>query len=205
VNDRSISPMMRLFRLVRPGRNSLRRGVDRLEGAVFAVIVLIGLMLVPILLAVSSLTYTNLAARAAQEAEERAEVVATLTENAPAASIPTPEDGNPGRSAVPAEWRTADGTLHTGRAWADHGSLAGAEVDVWVDEEGRLVDEPTTSSDALLTATVTGVVGWLTAAALLTLTQLGLHRMFDRRRFHAWTQEWTRVEPEWSKRHRRPK
>jgi hypothetical protein len=74
-----------------------------------------------------------------------------------------------------------------------------------VDENGRLIDEPITSSDALVSATVSGVVGWLAAASLLTLTQLGLHRIFNRRRFNAWTQEWTCVEPEWSKRHRRPK
>ncbi|MFL6125139.1 hypothetical protein [Actinophytocola sp.] len=205
MNDRSISPMIRLARLVRPRRNSLRRGIDRLEGAVLAVIVLIGLMLVPILLALGSLTYTNLAETAAREAEERAEVGATLTENAPAASIPTPEDGSSSKSAVPAEWRTPDGARHTGRVWAEDGLRAGAKVDVWVDEKGRLVDEPTTSSDALLTAAVTGVIGWLAAAGLLVFTQLRLHRMFNRRRFHAWTQEWARVEPEWSKRHRRPR
>jgi hypothetical protein len=205
VNDRSTSPMIRLARMVRPRRNSLRRGIDRLEGAVLAVIVLIGLMLVPILLALGSLTYTNLAETAAREAEERAETVATLTENAPAPSTTTPEDGSSSKTAVPAGWRTPDGARHTGRVWADDGLQTGAKVDVWVDEKGRLVTEPTTSTDALLTATVTGVIGWLAAASLLTVTQLGLHRMFNRRRFHAWTQEWVRVEPEWSKRHRRPR
>jgi hypothetical protein len=176
--------------------------VDRWEGALLALVVLIGLTLVPISLAIGSLTHARLAERAEREAAERVVVVATLTEDAPAASTdPSTEDGG-GTSAVRAEWRAPDGPTRRGRVWADNGLLAGAKVHTWVDADGRVAGAPLTTSDALLWATMTGLGVFVGAAGLLALVQLGLHRVFDQRRLRAWTREWARVEPEWRRRHR---
>lgn len=52
----SPSPIPRLVRLLRPGGNPLARGVDRTEGAVVGLLVLVALALVPVMLTLGSVT-----------------------------------------------------------------------------------------------------------------------------------------------------
>ncbi|MGB3438689.1 MAG: hypothetical protein WBA97_08030 [Actinophytocola sp.] len=188
-------------RLLRPGRNPLARGVDRLESAVVTLAVLIGLVLLPIMLTLGSVIHAGLSERREQQLRDRYETVAVLTEDAP--KVTADADGTAGgRSAVPARWELPDGTARTGVVPADHGLDAGAGVTIWLDRTGSPVSAPMSTSDARVTSTVVAVCGWLASGGLLALACRGLHVALDRRRFRAWQVEWARVEPGWHDRTR---
>jgi hypothetical protein len=196
------SRSLRLGRLLRPGRNPLARGVDRAEGTVVLLFVLLALVLVPVMLTLGSLTYASFAAESEQQDRTRHETVAVLTEDAPAASMSTRGTVDGGKSKVAARWQLPDGTTRTGRVDADNGSKAGAEVSVWLDESGNPVDRPMSTADVVSAGVLVAVSGWLAAVGLLALASWGLHRALDRRRYRAWEAEWARVEPDWHDRSR---
>lgn len=196
------SPLLRLVRLLRPGGNPLARGVDRTEGAIVSLVVLLALALVPVMLTLGSVTYTGLAEQSARQAESRHETVAVLTEDAPAATPGPHGTVVDARSPVPARWQLPDGSTRTGTVSAEDGQKAGAEVPVWLDRSGNAVDPPLSSSDAAVTGVLVAVCGWLAVVVLLVLVFCGLHRAFDRRRHRSWDIEWARVGPEWHDRHR---
>lgn len=181
-----------------PGRNPLTRGIDRLQGVVAILSVVVGLVLVPIMLTVGSLTYDDMADKGAEEASARYETVATLTEDAPVLSARG--DTLVGSPRVRAEWRTRAGTTDTGRVSADNGMKAGDEIAVWLDEDGRPVDAPVSESAAVAAGVLVAASGWLAACGLLALAFFGLRWVLDRHRYRAWQLEWARVEPEWRSR-----
>lgn len=188
--------IVRLLRLVLPGRNPLARGVDSLQGGLLIAVIALGLLLVPIMLTVGSATYVGLADKGEQQARTWHQTVAVLTENAQAVGA----DGRGASAAssrVMAEWRLPNGATRTGRVPADDGSRAGTKVTVWLDEQGKPVDPPVEPSEAVAAGVLVAVTGWFVATGLLTLVYYGVSRLLDRRRLRSWEQEWTRVEPEW--------
>jgi hypothetical protein len=176
------------------GRNPLTRGIDRLQGGVAVLSVLAGLVLVPIMLTVGSLTYDYMADKGAEEASARYETVATLTEDAPMSAYGGTSVGSP---RVNAEWRTRAGTTGSGGVSADNGMKAGDEVTVWLDEDGQPVDAPVSESAAVAAGVLAAASGWLAAGGLLALAFSVLRWVLDRHRYRAWQREWARVEPEW--------
>lgn len=198
MNGASSSAVMRLARLVRPHSNPLARGVDRLESRVLILVVLIALLLLPIMLVLGSLTYANLSATGEQQARTRHETIATLTEDAPTPSIDVHGVAATNESDVMATWRLPDGSTETGLVPAADGLTSGARVEIWLDQDGRPVDAPVTSTEIGMAAVTISGVGWLTIVGLLALLQLGIHRILDRRRYRAWDQEWAQVEPGWN-------
>lgn len=191
------SAVLRLARLVRPGGNPVARGVDRAEGTVVVVFVLLALVLVPVMLTLGSVTYSNLAERGAQQAATRHEAVAVLTEDAPVTSVSSPGEGVGMSLKVVARWQLPDGTFRTGPVEAKAGMKAGAEVPVWLDRFGTPVDPPVSTVDAVLSGVLVAASGWLVITGLFALFCWGLHRALDRRRYRAWDAEWARVEPDW--------
>ena len=192
----------RLGRLLRPGGNPLARGVDRAEGTIVLLFVLLALVLVPVMLTLGSLTYASFAEKSEQQDRTRHETVAVLTEDAPAASMNTRGTVGDGKSTVAARWQLPDGTTRTGSVDAADGSKAGAEVSVWLDESGDPVDPPMSTADVVSAGVLVAVLGWLAAAGLLAFTAWGLHHALDRRRYRAWEAQWARVEPDWHDRSR---
>ena len=188
---------VRLLRLVLPGRNPLARGADSLQGALLVVVVALALLLVPVMLTFGSLTYAGLVEKGEQQARAWQQTVAVLTEDAPA--VGAGGHGTPGAtsSRVMAEWRLPNGATRTGRVPADDGSRAGTEVTVWLDEQGKPVDAPVGTAEAVAAGAFVAVTGWFVTTGLLTLGYYGASRLLDRRRIRSWEQEWTRVEPEW--------
>jgi hypothetical protein len=126
----------RLARLLYPGRNPLARGADRAEAAVVVLSVLLAMVLVPVMLTLGSVTYSNLVEQSARQSRGRHETVAVLTQDAPGTSVGTRGETVSGKAKVPARWRLPDGTTRTGLVEADDGSKAGAEVSVWLDPVG---------------------------------------------------------------------
>ncbi len=196
------SSALRLVRLLRPGSNPLARGVDRVEAAVVKLAVLLALVLVPVMLTIGSLTSDGLAQDAARQAAARHEAVAVLTKDAPATSLSGRGEDADGKSKAPAQWRAPDGTTHTGLVEADDGLKTGAKVSVWLDRSGRPADPPLSAVDIVAASALVVVFGWLAAVGALAALCVGLHHMFDRRRYRTWDIEWTRGEPDWHERSR---
>ena len=189
------SALLRLARLLRPGRNPLARGVDRTEGTIVILFALLALALVPVLLTLGSLTYAALAERGAQEAGARHETVAVLTEDAPVTAAGTPGEMTGATVKVAARWQLPDGSTRTGRVDVDTGLKAGAEVPVWLDSSGTPVAPPMSESDAAVAGALVAAGGWIAVAGLFALVGWGLHRVFDRRRYRAWDTEWAAEGP----------
>ena len=184
---------VRLLRRLLPGRNPLARGADSLQGALLIVVVALGLLLVPVMLTFGSVTYVDLVEKGEQQGRTWHQTVAVLTEDAPAVGA----GGAGASSRVMAEWRLPNGVMRSGRVPADAGSRAGAKVTVWLDEQGKPVDPPVGTSEAVAAGVFVAVIGWFAATGLLALVYYGVSRLLDRRRLRSWEQEWMRVEPEW--------
>ncbi|HYQ63983.1 hypothetical protein [Actinophytocola sp.] len=191
------SRTLRLARLLRPAGNPLARGTDRAEAAVVVLSVLLAMVLVPVMLTLGSVTYSNLVEQSARQSRGRHETVAVLTQDAPGTSVGTRGETVSGKAKVPARWRLPDGTTRTGLVEADDGSKAGAEVSVWLDQSGRPARPPMSTVDFVGAGVLVALFGWLTTVGLLALGCWGLHRVLDRRRYRDWDAEWTRIEPDW--------
>jgi hypothetical protein len=126
-------------------------------------------------------------------------VRAVLLADAP----PAPAVAQPMRSPVPpvpVSWTSADGTEQTGELAVSSPLTAGTAVMAWLDREGRLTPTPPQHSSE---AVAFGVGAALTAAALawalLAAAWSAVRRVTAGRNDAAWTREWARVEPVWSR------
>lgn len=182
---------VRLARLMLPAGNPLSRAVDRAEGCVLLLVVVLAIVLVPVMLMVGSLTYGNVMARAEAQARTHHQVVVTLVEDPPRS-----DGGGNATVRVRAEWQTPAGP-RTGYVRTDHGRGTGDRVRAWFDENGDPAGAPPTQGDAALSAALVTVTGWLTATMALGLVHGGVKQLLDRRRYRAWGREWARVEPRW--------
>lgn len=187
------SSALRLLRLLRPGRNPLARGVDRVEAAIVKLSVLLALVFVPVALTLGTLTTESLATKGAEQAENRHETVAVLTEDVPAVSGETPG----ARSKAPARWQLPNGTTRTGVVEASEGQQAGSEVSIWIDESGKPVSPPLSGTDAVAGGVLVVALSWLGAVGLLAAVCAGVHHLADRHRYRTWDAEWARGEPGW--------
>ncbi|MCU7726010.1 hypothetical protein ODJ79_19980 [Actinoplanes sp. KI2] len=169
-------------------RNPLRRGSDRVEAWLNAV------LLITLALAGSAMAVGT--SRGAYRAEEKAaawdrthrfEVWAVLVSK-PAAPQGTAQ----------ARWKAPDGSPRTGPVTAALSTAAGAWVPIWVDETGAVSTAPPHHSPATHAAGV-GAVTLLLVAAALAAIWLFCRRLLDRQRLRTWQDEWLEVGPRWSK------
>lgn len=126
------APAVRAVRGLWPDRNPLRRGVDRAEALIAAV------------LAVAFLVAAPLAAQVGRDAGYRAAVRTAQAEQSwrqvPAVLLATARQAV--HASVPARWQAPDGTWRTGTVFVPVGAQAGSTVKLWVDPAGRLTDPP---------------------------------------------------------------
>ena len=169
-------------------RNSLRRGSDRAEAWLNAVLLII-LVLAGSALATGTArgAYREEEKAAAWDRAHRFEVWAVLT------SKPVAPQGT-----AQARWKAPDGTPRTGRVVAALNTAAGTAVRIWVDERGAVSAAPLRRSPATHAAGV-AVVSVLLIAAALAAVRLLCRRLLDRRRLRTWQEEWLEVGPRWSK------
>ena len=185
----------RFCRLLRPGRNPLARGTDRLEGSVLLVSILLALILIPVVMALGAVTYANLALKSEAEYVARHATVAVLVENAPTLTVGPFGRFVLGTADVGARWRLRDGSVRTGVVTVGDGLRAGTKVPIWIVDSGRLVGPPMSTDDAVANAMVVSAGAWFVAVGLLALGCRTLHYLLDRRRYRAWETEWARIEP----------
>lgn len=197
-------PYESLARLVRSlgfDRNPLRRGTDRVEGALRLVMIIVVVAVVPAT-AVAAGRWTEhhvLHQAQAQQAADH-QVTAVLLRDAPATGTPDPYTSVQ-TAWVPARWQPPGQPYRTGEVLAVAGARKGNTVRTWIDRSGVVTDPPLNhrviAGDVWMAVTAT-----LLVSGLLLLGAAGLaRRMLDRRRLSAWEAEWRTSGPLWS-RHR---
>ena len=198
VNRRPGGNLARLARWLGFDRNPLRRGTDRVEGALRLVMIIVLVAVVPATaVAVGRWTYHDVVHQAqAQQAVEH-QVSAMLLRDAPATGIPNPYTSV--QSAwVPARWQPPGQPYRTGEVLAVAGARKGSTVRTWIGPSGAVTDPPmerrVIRGDVLMAVTAT-----LLVSGVLLLAAAGLARqMLDRRRLRAWEAEWRASGPQWS-------
>jgi len=188
----------RTSRLVRwlAGRNTLRRPVDRIEGAVL--VALTAAFLVSMAVASVLGVHTYQSQRAASAGLRP--VVAVLSQAGPLfyGSL-----GQPGQAE--ARWRDPGGSeqsgvLTTATAPGITGAAAGARVPVWLDRSGQPVAPPG-GQVAMIVNALAASAKLAGGAALTLLVCYGLCRLvLDRRRLAAWESAWSLTGPRWTTR-----
>jgi hypothetical protein len=186
--------LWRTVRGLRPDRNPLRRGTDRLEACLLAGLCAAAAAAAPFAAQAGS----RAAALAAQQVRQqqlatRHQVAALLTVQAPvtrgyALTVP-----------AQATWWSVDGTRRSGPVPARPGTLPGASVLVWTDARGYLVSPPlgisavSGDADAAGAAAVLAVVTGAAAAAA------AVRRLADRWRMAAWEADWLVTARAWNR------
>jgi hypothetical protein len=179
-------------------RNPLRRGTDRLEGAVRASLVLAAIAGGP-LVAGSVGTLAN-ASSLRQVSADRTwrQVNARLLGFAP------PQ--YPGYAPVLtqwvlARWRAPSGAVRTGVVPVPAGAGQGSLVPVWVDGAGRATGHPPLSSGMVefrvALAEVSAWAGLVVAVAVLLML---VRWLLNRHRLVCWALEWAHIGPRWTTR-----
>ena len=198
---RPYESLARLARWLGFDRNPLRRGTDRVEGALRLVMIIVVVAVVPATaVAAGRWTYHHVVHQAqAQQAADH-QVTAVLLRDAPAAG--TPDLYTSVQTAwVPARWQPPGQPYRTGEVLAVAGARKGSMVRTWIDPSGAVTDPPlehrVIAGDVWMVVTAT-----LLVSGLLVLGAAGLaRRMLDRWRLRAWEAEWRTSGPLWS-RHR---
>jgi hypothetical protein len=188
-----------MSRLVRwlAGRNTLRRPVDRIEGAVL--VALAAAFLVAMAVASILGVHTYQSQRAASAGLRP--VVAVLSQAGPLSYGSLAQLGQ-----AEARWRDPGGSeqsgvLTTATAPSILGAAAGARIPVWLDRSGQPVEPPGGQVAMIVNALAPGttVAG---GAGITLLVCYGLCRLvLDRRRLAAWESAWSRTGPRWTTRH----
>jgi len=188
----------RMSRLVRwlAGRNTLRRPVDRIEGAVLVVSAAVFLAAMAVASVLGVHTYQSQRAASAGLRP----VVAVLSQPGPLSYGSLAQPGQ-----AEARWRDQGGSeqsgvLTTATAPDILGAAAGARIPVWLDRSGQPAAPPGGQVAMIVNALApaTEVPG---AAAIILVLCYGLCRLvLDRRRLAAWESAWSLTGPRWTTR-----
>ena len=201
VNRRPGESLARLARWLGFDRNPLRRGTERVEGALRRVMIIVMVAVVPATaVAAGRWSYHYAVHQAQAQRAVEHQVTAVLLRDAPATG--TPDLYTSVQTAwVPARWQPPGQPPRTGEVLAVAGARKGSTVRTWIDASGAVTDPPldhrVIAGDVWMAVTATLLVS---GVLLLGAAALAL-RMLDRRRLRAWEAEWRTSGPLWS-RHR---
>lgn len=191
--DIRATPLGRFLRGRRPDRNPLRRGSDRVETAVLALLVIVFLAAAPFA-ALASGSWALARARQAQ-----------LTERASSYQVPAvvlkldaPSGGAYADPGAQARWTARNGTVITSEIPVPLGTAAGSTQWLWTTGDGRLTNPPLQDSQVTGQAYVAEGLAVAILAVLLTITGLVTRWTLDRRRMAAWDAEWRATGPRWT-------
>jgi hypothetical protein len=186
--------MPRLARML-TGRNTLRRPVDRLEGALL--VALFAVFGVAVAVAAILGTHTG---------QSQREAAAGLHPVAAGLIQPGPPAGSlPRVGQAQARWPTPEGgersgVLTTATAPGIAGAAAGTRVPVWLNRLGQPAAPAPGPAVRIIYALVTGgAAAAIAGVALLIAYALGRHAL-DRRRLAGWETAWARTGPSWTAR-----
>jgi hypothetical protein len=193
-------PHERLARLARWlgfDRNPLRRGTDRVQGALRLVMIILVVAVIPAAVAAGRWMDHYALHRAQAQMAMDHKVTAVLLRDAPATGVPDPYTSVE-TTWVPARWQPPGQPPRTGEVLALAGARKGSTVRTWIDPSGAITDPPVDHrvivGDVWLAVTATLLLSGLLLLAAGELTR----RMLDRRRLRAWEAEWRTRGPLWS-------
>ncbi len=191
---RATRRMPRLARWL-TGRNTLRRPVDRIEGAILVAVIAAFAVAVAVASVFGARTYQAQRVTAAGLRP----AAAWLTQAGPA-------DDGPGHvGQAQARWSGPAGGEHTGvlttvTAPDISGAPAGTRIPIWLNPAGEPVPPSSDRSAMIIYALVAGAVAAMVAGMGL-LACYGLCRLtLDRRRLAAWEAAWDQTGPSWTRR-----
>ena len=178
-------------------RNPLRRGTDRVQGALRLVMIILMVAVIPAAVAAGRWADHYALHRAQAQMAADHKVVAVLLRDAPATGVPDPYTSVE-TTWVPARWQPPGQPPRTGEVLALAGARKGSTVRTWIDPAGAITDPPLDHrvivGDVWLAVTATLLLSGLLLLAAGELTR----RMLDRRRLRAWEAEWRTRGPLWS-------
>jgi hypothetical protein len=165
--------------------------VDRLESRVFVVLLVLFALGAPAVgLVTGAVSYREVAPQAAIERQTRTRTTATVVAEA-ATVAARPESTWPsGLARVPARWRAADGTTHTGDVTVGPAAVAGDTVHLWTDLRGDVTARPRSVAQVVASAAWLGTLAAAGYALLLLAVAFLARRAFDRRRQDLWAEAW---------------
>jgi hypothetical protein len=188
----------RTSRLVRwlAGRNTLRRPVDRIEGAVLVALTAAFLAAVALASVLGAHTYQSQRAASAGLRP----VVAVLSQAGPLFYGSLGQLGQ-----AEARWRDPGGSeqsglLTTATAPGITGAAVGARIPVWLDRSGQPVAPPGGQVAMIVNALAASAKVAGGAALTLLVCYVLCRLMLDRRRLAAWESAWSLTGPRWSTR-----
>jgi hypothetical protein len=186
-----------MSRLVRwlAGRNTLRRPVDRIEGAVLVALTAAFLVAMAAASVLGAHTYQSQRAAAAGLRP----VVAVLSQAGPLVYGSTAQLGL-AQARWPDAGREQSGVLTTATAPGIIGAAAGARVPVWLDRSGQPAGPPGGQVGMIVNA-LAASAAVAAVAGITFLLCYGLCRLvLDRRRLAAWESAWSLTGPRWTTR-----
>ena len=189
--------MSRVIRGARLDRNPLRRGIDRVESLLLAVLFIALAVGAPFAVrAASHAAYVGALQARQQEMATRHQVQAALT----SAAAPASGYGLPAYVLVPATWTSAVGVHRSGDVPALPGSPKGTPVTVWVDDRtGYLDGPPLTVSEAASQADAI-MVGVIVASGIAAIGgAAAIRQLVNCRRMAAWEADWVTTAPAWNR------
>ena len=191
-------PIQRVAGWAGVDRNPLRRGIDRVERALWIILALAFFASVPLLVPmVGQAARVDSLQQVRQESSWR-EVNAVLLKHAPNEVYGY---NTTGTVWVTGRWRAPSGGVRTGLVPTSVGAPAGTVVKVWVDNAGQLTGgHPLSAGD--VGEQVLGIEILLVIGLGVTAVGLGgLARwLANRRRMACWRAEWACFGPRWSTR-----
>jgi hypothetical protein len=195
---RPYESLARLARWLGFDRNPLRRGTDRVEGALRLVMIIVVVTVVPATaVAAGRWTYHYVVHQAQAQQAAQHQVTAVLLRDAPATGTPDPYTSVQ-TAWVPARWQPPGQPPRTGEVLAVPGARKGSTVRTWIDPSGAVADPPldhrVIAGDVWMAVTATLLV----SGALLLAAAVLARRLLDRRRLRAWEAEWRTSGPLWS-------
>jgi hypothetical protein len=183
----------RFVRGRRPDRNPLRRGSDRVETAVLALLVIVFLVAAPF----ATLASGSWALARAHQAQ-LAERASSYQVPAVVLKLDEPSGGAFLDAQARARWTAHDGKVITGDIAVPLGTAAGATHWLWTTADGQLTNPPLEDSQVTGQAYVAEGFTVVILAILLTSTGLMTRWTLDKRRMAAWDAEWRATGPRWT-------
>jgi hypothetical protein len=172
-----------------------RRATDLVEDAVLWLLSSLVLLLVVLAVMTAVAAYGHITDRSQGEAARHAPVRAVLAAAAPAM---VDDSGYRLPVGVPATWTGPDGRPHAGSIPVLGPLPAGADVSVWVDEQGSVVDAPPTAIEAAAAAFLTAVFIVACGGGVLAGGWGLARRAIGAANSRRWEREWADVGPRWS-------
>jgi hypothetical protein len=166
------------------GRNTLVRVSDRVEAAMAAFVVLIGMLTIPVAAAFGTACYDLRSQETANHAALIHSVTATVTgpERVVNASPTTVV------YSAPITWHSSGGS-HIARFRSTDELRRGDLVSVWVDDSGVLAAPPEPAAQVVVEAIAIAALLWTLVMGICCAISWAVRRALDRGRLAQWDQE----------------